>query len=143
MSTPTILLAFCHASEVVGYCAASVQGSVLGIVVDLSVLPYFLRLFSGPYRAGVPGRLVPVGSDCASWRRAVSRDSAHPRFGDTGRGQKWYLARPSGRRGRSEAGRSGKRGLSVGEAGQSQKRASFLLGQTFRSEIGLLFWPVV
>ena len=39
---------------------------VLGIVVDLSALPYFLRPFPGPHRAGVPGRLVPVGFDCAS-----------------------------------------------------------------------------
>ena len=33
---------------------------------DLCALPYFLRPFLGPYRAGVPGLLVPVGSDCAS-----------------------------------------------------------------------------
>ena len=45
---------------------------------DLCALPYFLRLFPGPYRAGVPGRLVPVSSDCASQRGAVSRGSAHP-----------------------------------------------------------------
>ena len=48
---------------------------------DLCALSYFLPLFPGPYRAGVSGRLVPVGSDCASWRRAVSRGSAHPRLG--------------------------------------------------------------
>ena len=29
---------------------------------DLCALPYFLRPFPGPYRAGVPGRLVLVGS---------------------------------------------------------------------------------
>ena len=46
---------------------------------DLSVLPYFLRSFLGPHRAGVPGRLVPVGSDCARWRSVVSRGSAYPR----------------------------------------------------------------
>ena len=47
--------------------------------LTLSALPYFLRLFPGPYRAGIPGRLVPVGSDCVSRRGAVSRGSAHPR----------------------------------------------------------------
>ena len=52
---------------------------VLGITVDLSALPYSLCLFPGPRRAGVPGRLVPVGSDCASRRRVVSRGSVHPR----------------------------------------------------------------
>ena len=66
MSAPTTLLGFCHARKVIGYCPAGVQGTVLGIVVDLSALPYFLRLFPSPYRADVPGWLVPVGSVCAS-----------------------------------------------------------------------------
>ena len=57
----------------------SVISIVLGIAVDLSALPYFLRPFPGPYRAGVSGQLVPVGSDCASRRGVVSRGSAHPR----------------------------------------------------------------
>ena len=67
---------------------------VLGIVVDLSALPYFLRPFPGPYRAGVLDRLVPVGSVCASRRGAVNRGSAHSRS------EKWVgvgsgvLARP-------------------------------------------------
>ena len=75
MSAPTTLL-----GKVIGYCPAGVQGTVLGITVDSSVLPYFLRLFPGPHRAGIPGRLVPVGSDCASRRRAVSRGLTHPRL---------------------------------------------------------------
>ena len=33
---------------------------------DLCALPCFLRLFPGPYRAGVLGRLVLVSSKCAS-----------------------------------------------------------------------------
>ena len=78
MSVPTTLLGFCHVREVAGYCPTGVQGMFFGIAVDLSALPYFLRPFSGPYRAGVPGRLVPVGPDCASWGRAVSRGSVHP-----------------------------------------------------------------
>ena len=79
MSTPTTLLGFRHTREVAGYCPAGVQGTFLGIAVDLSALSYFLRLFPGPYRAGVLGQLVPVSSDRASWRRAVSRGLVHPR----------------------------------------------------------------
>ena len=60
------------------YYLAGVQGTVLGIAVDLSALPYFLHSFPGPHRAGIPDRLVLVGSDCASRRRAVIRGSAHP-----------------------------------------------------------------
>ena len=78
MLAPTTLLAFCHVREVVEYYPAGIQGTFLGIVVDLSALPYFLHPFPSPYRAGVPGRLVLVGSDCARWRRAISRGSAHP-----------------------------------------------------------------
>ena len=40
---------------------------------DFYALPCFLCPFPSPYRASVPGRLVPVGSDCVSRRRAVSR----------------------------------------------------------------------
>ena len=74
ISAPTTLL-----GKVVGYCPTGVQGTVLGIAVDLSALLYFLRSFSGPYRAGVPGRLAPVGSDCASRRGAVGRGPVHSR----------------------------------------------------------------
>ena len=38
----------------------------------------FLRSFPGPFQAGVPGRLVRVGSGCASRRRAASRVFAYP-----------------------------------------------------------------
>ena len=78
MSALTTLLGFCHARDVSGYCPAGVQGTVLGIAIDMSALPYLLCLFPGPHRAGVPERLVPVGSDCSSRRRAVSRGSVHP-----------------------------------------------------------------
>ena len=105
MLAPTTLLEFCHAREVVGYCPAGVHGMVLGIAVDLSALPYFLHPFSGPYRAGVPGRLVPVGSDCASRRGVVSRGSAHPRSEKRVGVRSDVLARPFGRRGHPEVGR--------------------------------------
>ena len=74
-----------------------VRSSVLWF--DLCALPYFLRSFPGPYRAGIPGRLIPVDSDRAgrSWKR------------------RW--ARPSGRRGRPEAGWRPKRAL------RSERRA--------------------
>ena len=115
--------------EVAGYYPTSIQGTVLGIAVDLSVLPYFFRPFPDPYQVGVPGRLVPVGSDCASQRGAVSRGLAFSRLEKRVGVGSGVLARPSGRRGRPEAGRS-------------RKRASFLLGQAFRSEIGSPLWPV-
>ena len=75
----------------VGYCPIGVQGTVLGITVDLSALPYLLRPFLGPHRADVPGRLVPVGSDCASWRRAVSRGSVHSPVREVGQSRKRAL----------------------------------------------------
>ena len=105
MSAPTTLLGLCHAREVIGYYPVGVQGTVLGIAIDLSALPYFLHLFLGPYQAGVPGQSVPVGSDCASRRGAVSRGSAHSRSEKRVRVGSGVLARPSGRRGCLEVGR--------------------------------------
>ena len=122
---------------------------VLGLAVDLSALPYLLCMFPGPHRAGVPGRLVPVGSDCANWRRAVSRGSVHPRLETRVRvGSGIWPGLPVEEAIRRRAGVGSERCSSlmrpsVGEAGQSQKRAPFLLGQAFRLEIGSPFWPVV
>ena len=99
ISTPTTLL-----GKVAWYCSAGVQGTILGIAVDLSALPYFLHPFPGPYRAGVPGRLVSVGSDCASWRRAVSKGSVHPRSKTRVKVGSGVLARPSCQRGHLEVG---------------------------------------
>ena len=104
---------------------------------DLCALPYFLRSFPGPYRAGVPGRLVPVGPKCDSWRRAVSRCLVHPQSETRVGVGSSALARPSG------GGLETEVSAPVGEAGQSRKRAPFPLGQAFQSEIGLSFWPVV
>ena len=74
---------------------------------DLCTLSYFLCPFPSPYRAGVPGRLVPVSSDCASRRRAVSRGSAHPRRrgseSEVVFGQAFRSERPSGGGPESEA----------------------------------------
>ena len=94
---------------------------ILGIAVDLSVLLYLLCPFPGPYRAGVPSRLVPVGSDYASPRGAISRGSAHFRSEKRVGVGSGVLARPFGRRGRPEVGRC-------------WKRALFLLCEAFRSE---------
>ena len=40
--------------EVAWYCPAGVHGTVLGIAVDLSALPYFLRPFPGSLPSGSP-----------------------------------------------------------------------------------------
>ena len=69
ISAPTTLFACCHVREVAGYCPAGVQGMVLGIAVDLSALPYFLHLFSDPYRAASSvgwsqsALIAPVGEE--------------------------------------------------------------------------------
>ena len=104
ISAPTILLGFYYVRDVIGYCPAGVQGTFLDIAVDLGALLYFLRPFPGPYRAGVPGRLVPVGSVCASRRGAASRGSVHSRLEKRVRVRSGVLARPSGRRGPPEVG---------------------------------------
>ena len=44
----------------------------------------FLRTSSGSYRAGVPGRMAPVGSECAGRRRAMSRVPTSPGRRDVG-----------------------------------------------------------
>ena len=133
MSAPTTLLAFCYAREVAGYCPTGVYGTVLGITVDLSALPYFLRSFPGPYRAGVPGWLVPVGSDCASRRGVVSRGSAHPRSETrVGVGSGVWLGLPVGEAVRRRAGdqseRSGRRGGPESEAGVVPPRPGLPVG---------------
>ena len=103
-----------HVRVAAEYCSA--QGMLPGTVV-LTCEPClaFLRTSSGSHRAGVPGRMAPVGSECAGRRRAVSRIPANPgrrrRVGV--RSSVW--ARPSDRRGRPEAAgvrseRSGRRG---------------------------------
>ena len=63
----------------------SVQGMVTGIVV-LTCEPClaFLRTSSGPYRAGVPSRMAPVGSECTDWRRVVSKVPTSPGRRDAG-----------------------------------------------------------
>ena len=56
--------------------------SVQGMVPSTVVLTYepclaFLRTSPGSYGAGVPGRMAPVGFECAGRRRAVSRIPAN------------------------------------------------------------------
>ena len=121
MSAPTTLLGFYHARKVIGYYPVGVQGTVLGTMVDLSALPYFLRSFPGPYRADIPSRLVLASSDCASRRRAVSKVSTYPgrrrgvRVRNGAFGQAFQSERPSG------GGLETKASAPVGEVGQSQK----------------------
>ena len=116
MSVPTTLLVFCHAREVTGYCPAGVQGTILGIVFDLSALPYFLRPFPSPYQAGLPGRLVLVGSDCTSWRGAKSRGFNASLIGEAGQSQKWCFGQAFQSERPSEGGLETKASSSVKEA---------------------------
>ena len=91
---------------------------------DLCALPCFLRSFPVSFRAGVPGWLVPVGSDCASRRGVVSRGSAYSRSEKRVGIGSGVLARPFGRRGRPEVGRCWKRALFLlCEAFWSERRA--------------------
>ena len=63
----------------------SMQGMVPSIVVlTREPCPAFLHTSPGSYRAGVPGRMAPVGSECAGRRRAVSRVPTSPGQRDTG-----------------------------------------------------------
>jgi len=75
------------------------------MVPGIVVLTYepclaFLRMSSGSYRIGVPGRMAPVGSECAGQRRAVSRVPTSPGQRDMGSESEVSLwARRSDRRG--------------------------------------------
>ena len=75
------------------------QGTVLGIAVDLSVLPYLLRLLLGPTPSGRPRSVVPSrprpcwsrkSSEQRSWRILGRRKGSESDYGPT-------MARPSGR----------------------------------------------
>ena len=93
---------------------------------DLCALPCFLRSFPGPFRAGVPGRLVLVGSGCAGRRRAASRVFAYPgRRRGVGVGSS-VLARPSDWRGRPEVAgdRSERSGQRDGPESKNGRRSS-------------------
>ena len=82
-----------------------VQGMVPGTVV-LTYEPClaFLYMSSGSYRTGVPGRMAPVGSECVSRRRAMSRVPTSPSWRDAGLESKVALwARPFDRRGRLDS----------------------------------------
>ena len=84
----------------------------------MSTLPFFLYPFPSPFRAGVPGQLVPVSSGCSSRRRAVSRVFA-------------YLGRRRGVR----VGGSALPGLSVGETARRrlETEVSAPVGEVGRS----------
>ena len=121
--------------EVAEYCFCRCTGySPWYRGLTLCTLLCFLRSFPGPFRAGVPGRLVLVGSGCTSWRRAVSRVFAYPGRRRGVGAESSALAKPSGRR--------SKRALRSERWAGVRKRA-LLLGQTFRSVIGLPFWPII
>ena len=55
------------------------QGTVIGIAVDLSALPYLFRLLLGPTPSRRPGRLFPVGPDRVTQESEASKGPAYPR----------------------------------------------------------------
>ena len=55
---------------------------------DLCALPCFLRSFLDPYRAGVPSRLVLIGSECASLEKSNEQGFGASLVGDAGRSRK-------------------------------------------------------
>ena len=159
MSTPTTLFGLCHAWKVVKhpsgmswrYCPVGVQGTVLGIAVDLRALPYLLRLISRVLtKQASPFGCFPVGSDRAGRGRAIIRGLVYfwsekrvgvgserrPLLGQAFRSEKRVGVGSEGRPLLSQAFRSERR-VRVG----SERRP--LLGQAFRSETGSLFRPVV
>ena len=100
---------------------------------DFVCPPCFLCMSPGPYRAGVPGRLVPFGSDCVSWRGAVSRGSAHPRSEKrVGVGSSVGLGLPVGEAVRRQAGdrseHSDQRGGPKSETGAVPPRPGLSVG---------------
>ena len=84
------------------------QGTVLGIAVDLSALPYLLRLLPGPTPSRCPGRSFPVGPDHVGREREASKGPAYPRSEERGWSQTVVLGLRAG-----GAGRGLDRGLSL------------------------------
>ena len=70
------------------------QGIVLGITVDLSALPYLLRLLPGPTPSRRPGRSFPVGPDRVGREREASKDPTYPRSKERGRSRTVVPPRP-------------------------------------------------
>ena len=70
------------------------QGTVLGIAVDLSALPYLLRLLPGPTPSRRPGRSFPVGPDCVDQEREASKGPAYPRSEERGRSRTVVPSQP-------------------------------------------------
>ena len=83
------------------------QGLVLGIVVDMSTLPYLLCLLPRPTLSKCPGRSFLVGPDRVDREREASKGPAYPR---------------SEERGQSRTTISSWLGLSVGVATRSPGR---------------------
>ena len=67
---------------------------VLGITVDLSVLPYLLRLLPGPTPSRRPSWSFPVGPDRVGRKREASKGPAHPRSEERGRSRTAVPPRP-------------------------------------------------
>ena len=68
------------------------QGTVLGITVDLSTLPYLLRLLPGPTSSRHPGRSFLVGPNHVGRERETSKGPIYPRSEE--RGRSWIMVPP-------------------------------------------------
>ena len=130
------------------YCPAGVQDTVLGFTVDLSALPYLLRLFprsspSGRPRSVGPSWLrlrqleksckqgfdaSPVGDTGWIWRRCFGQAFWSERRAGVGSERRSFLARPSDRR------LDRPLGLSLGfwaDSGVTRRSQHRLLGRAF------------
>ena len=105
MSAPTTLFGLCCAREVVEYCFCRCieYGPRYCGLTCAPCLTFPVRSLVLTERASLVD-LVLVGSECASWRRAVSRGLVHPQSETWVEVESSALARPSGRRGHPEVG---------------------------------------
>ena len=63
------------------------QGTVFSIAVNLSALPYLLRMLPGPTPSRRPDQSFPVGPDRVGREREASKGLAYPRSEEQGRSQ--------------------------------------------------------
>ena len=149
------------------YCPTGVQGTVLGIAFDLSVLPYLLRPFPGFSPSGRPRSVGPSRLRLRQSEKSCKQRFGESPVGDAGQSRKRapFLfcqafrsegragvgsercsssARPSGRRGgpKSEARPSGRRGGPESEVSERHSSLARPSGQRLDHHFGpsLGFW---
>ena len=85
------------------YYAIGVQGTVFGIAVDLSALPYLFCPFPGSSLSWRPWSVGPSQLQLRQSEKSCKQRFGASPVGDTGWSQKRCLARPSSQRGRLES----------------------------------------